>query len=210
MNEYNNGKIYKIINNIDDIVYIGSTTQTLKRRYSSHKCSYLSYMRGIHKYYTAFSIFDKGINNCKIELIENFPCDNRAELEYREKYYIKQFNCINKNIPGRTKKEYNDDNKEHIKEHTKKYREDNKEHIKKYREDNYEKIKEITYCECGGKYRYGHKNEHNKTNKHLKYLNNQQPNQVIDVNNKDKIKKQYQDNKKPLYININVNININK
>ena len=36
--------------------------------------------------------------------------ENRKELYLREKFYIKNNDCINKNITGRSKKEYYDDN----------------------------------------------------------------------------------------------------
>ena len=36
-NRYNNGKIYLIINNIDDMVYIGSTCLPLRKRIYNHK-----------------------------------------------------------------------------------------------------------------------------------------------------------------------------
>ena len=41
MVNYNNGKIYKIENNIDDMIYIGSTTkQYLSQRMDKHRSSY--------------------------------------------------------------------------------------------------------------------------------------------------------------------------
>ena len=39
-NRYNNGKIYQIINNIDDMVYIGSTCLPLRKRFYNHKKDY--------------------------------------------------------------------------------------------------------------------------------------------------------------------------
>ena len=35
-----------------------------------------------------------GLDNCKIELIEKFPCSNIEELRRREGYYIKEFDCV--------------------------------------------------------------------------------------------------------------------
>ena len=35
MNKFEQGKIYKIINDVDDMVYIGSTIQLLRQRFSS-------------------------------------------------------------------------------------------------------------------------------------------------------------------------------
>ena len=56
----------------------------------------------------------------KIELIEE------TEDKSREKYWVKNTECINKNIPGRTDKEYREDNKEKLKQ----YRIDNKDYLK--------------------------------------------------------------------------------
>ena len=36
-NRYNNSKIYKLVNSVDDAFYIGSTTAQLSKRLSWHK-----------------------------------------------------------------------------------------------------------------------------------------------------------------------------
>ena len=41
-NRYHNGKIYQITNNIDDMVYIGSTCLPLRKRIYNHKKEYHS------------------------------------------------------------------------------------------------------------------------------------------------------------------------
>jgi ribosome-interacting GTPase 1 len=94
-----------------------------------------------------FDIFDEyGIENCVITLIKNFKCNDINELRERERFYIKLLDCVNKNIPTRTLKEYYIDNQEHIKETSKKTYELNKN--------------EIFECKCGsvvqkpGKYRH--------------------------------------------------------
>ena len=85
-------------------------------------------------------MFDEyGKQNCNVKLIENYPCDNKNELQLRESYYIRKNNCYNKIIPGRTKKQYNEDNKEKIKEYNEVNKEKIKEEMKKYRENNKEK-----------------------------------------------------------------------
>ena len=48
-------------------------------------------------------------------LVENFPCQDENEASAREKYYIINNPCVNKNIPGRTQKEYKIAHKEKIK-----------------------------------------------------------------------------------------------
>jgi hypothetical protein len=56
--------------------------------------------------------------------------------------YESESECVNIRIDGRTKKEYNQDNKDTIQEYRKEYYEDNKEKAKEYYEDNKEKSKE--------------------------------------------------------------------
>ena len=46
MPEYKNGKIYKIVSNhMPDTCYIGSTTQTLCKRFGGHRSDYKQYLK---------------------------------------------------------------------------------------------------------------------------------------------------------------------
>ena len=169
MTDYSNGKIYKITCNETDRCYIGSTTKTLTKRFKQHKNHHTSWKNGKCNYITIYKMFDEyGKENCNIELIENYPCDNNSELELREAYFIRKNNCYNKYIPGRTLKEYYKDNKEKYKELSKKYRKDNKE-----------KLKEKYICLCGGKYTKQNQASHFKTKKHEDYEKTQQ--QIINI-----------------------------
>ena len=71
---------------------------------------------------------------------------SKYELEEEEAKYIRENKCINIKTPGRTKKEYYEDNKEKLLEKVKEYNENNKDKIteynKKYNENNKEKMKE--------------------------------------------------------------------
>ena len=74
-----------------------------------------------HKY-TSFKLFEKyGVDNVKIKLIENVNVIKKNELLDRESFFIQTLACINKNIPNRTRKEWEEANKEAIKEYRKKY-----------------------------------------------------------------------------------------
>ena len=85
MLDYQNGKIYKITSQQTDDVYYGSTTLTLKQRWSSHICKIkLKY------------------DDAKIELIELYPCSCKRELLIRERYYIENNKCINERLPSRS------------------------------------------------------------------------------------------------------------
>jgi len=82
---YRQGKIYKLYSSDDpDNVYVGSTTQTLKDRFSCHR---KDSKRNTHmKIYTHFNSI--GWANVSIELIEEVPCNSRTELVKREQSYI--------------------------------------------------------------------------------------------------------------------------
>jgi len=112
MNKYDNGKIYKIVDDTNDNIYIGSTIEKyISRRLQGHKKTYNRYIKGNNKGgLSSIEIIKNG--SYHIELIENFPCKNRMELEKRERYYIESLECVNKVIPGRTPKEYHLANKE--------------------------------------------------------------------------------------------------
>ena len=133
--DYGNGKIYKIVDISNTMCYYGSTIETLHSRMLKHKAQY----KLNTKYYTVFEIFNKyGFENCKIELVENYACNNNKELNKREGYYIKNNVCINRNIAGRTWQERYNDKKAHIKQ----YYLNNKEKIKNRSKEYYQKNKD--------------------------------------------------------------------
>ena len=145
-NKLDNGKIYKIVDNTNDNVYIGSTCKTLKYRLSKHECDYKRFLKGIFNNVTSFDILKN--NDYKIELLENCNIKTKDELLVRERYFIENNECLNKCIPGRTVKQYYNDNKDKI-------------NIKK---------KERFDCQCGGQYTYNNKSRHLKYDIHLNYL----------------------------------------
>ena len=100
---YSNGKIYKIVDNLSDLIYVGSTCKTLNDRLNSHEQDYKSFISGKKKYITSFKILEN--KNYKIELIENFPCESKQDLEKKEGYFIRlyrkqELNIVNKCIAG--------------------------------------------------------------------------------------------------------------
>lgn len=179
MPNYQLGKIYKIVDNTNENVYVGSTCEpTLARRLASHVVKYKSYVLGSCIFVTSFKIIQNG--DYDIVLIENYPCNNKDELHARERYYIETTDCVNKNIPNRTHKEstqqYYIKNKDKFAEYNKQYQMNNKEQINKqreqYRQENRAKINLKYTCVCGGKYTHANKSQHIKSKKHTKYLKN--------------------------------------
>jgi len=178
MPDYKKGQIYKIVNNENTNVYYGSTVEPLYKRMYKHR----------NKHNTCMSKnIGVDLYQCKIILVENYPCNSKYELESRERYFIENFECVNKRIPTRTEKEYRQDNKKLLAQKTqkwyeknknkkkiydKKYREKNKDKTKKYKKEYYEKNKDKdkVECVCGCIVSKSNLSQHKKTKKHCKLI----------------------------------------
>ena len=132
MGDYSKGKIYRIVSDKTDQVYIGSTVKTLERRFSGHKSDF---KRG--EYCTSAELLKLG--DARIELIRDFPCNSKRELAKGEDDYItgccKVVNC---NRASRTRAEYRTDNKAEIAEQRKQYHQANRAEIIEQMKANYE------------------------------------------------------------------------
>jgi hypothetical protein len=125
--DYQNGKIYQILNFIDDNVYVGSTCQSLSKRFAVHKQNMNAVQKKDRQLYAKMREY--GAEEFYIELIEEFPCDNIEQLRKREGHFIRDIGTLNHLIAGRTKKEWTDENIEHMKEVKHLYYQNNKEYI---------------------------------------------------------------------------------
>jgi hypothetical protein len=144
--DYKNGKIYTLRSPHTDKYYIGSTTTILAKRLHGHKKSYMCYLKNGGNFTTSFDLLSLG--DVKIELLEEFPCKNKMELEKREGELQREHKnmLVNKYIASRTRKEWIEDNKEkqqkYMKEHNKEYYIKNKEIISEQKKDYYKKNRE--------------------------------------------------------------------
>jgi len=183
--DYKNGKIYKIVSDNTDKIYIGSTCSMLSKRLHGHKNSYTQFLKG-NKTNTSSSELIK-LGNVDIILIENYSCESKEQLHARERYHIEQNKCIcvNKLLPIRNSKEYYQDNKEKIAEYKKEYTELNIEKIKERNKEYYQENKEIIAekqrlylkeikCVCGSNFVRNGRIRHEKTLKHIKYIESNQ------------------------------------
>jgi hypothetical protein len=126
VNKYSRGKIYTVRCRTDDsLVFVGSTSQKyLCKRFACHKNNCKTGKSGsLYKHIT-----DNDWSDWYIELHESYPCNSRDELCRREGEVIREIGTINKNIAGRTTKEYN-----------KNWRENNPEYMRKWYHDNHDK-----------------------------------------------------------------------
>ena len=181
MPDYKKSKVYKLVNNLNDHFYIGSTVQPLHKRMGEHRSKHNKCMS---------KNIGVDLKECKIILVEAFECENRQELlqkerEYFDKYKVEGLNLVNRYRPIVTKeeekeqdKQYKIDNKDKIKEQDKQYRIDNKDkrkqYTKQYNIDNKDKLNEREK-----QYRIDNKDKIKERKKQYK------------IDNKEKIKEKY-------------------
>ena len=199
--DYANGRIYKIepiCEHDENEVYYGSTCQLLCKRMNKHRSDYKYWLNKKRDKTSSYELFEKyGIENCKIYLVELYPCDTKEELLAREGYHIKNNKCINRYVAGNQLavgiKEYHqiyrNQHKDENIEYGKIYRENNKQKLKEkraiYVAKNIDRIKEYkqtkNVCNCGGQYTNSDRSKHCKTKKHIKWQNDQELEEVVDV-----------------------------
>lgn len=149
-NRYQNGKIYRLVNSVDDEFYVGSTCTSLAKRFYNHKKD--------AKRDTSRQVYahlnDVGWDNVSIVLVCSSPCQSKNELERKEREVIEELKpSLNKNKPGRTlqddyecKARYAETNPEKVRESKTRYAEANPEKVReskaRYVEANREKVRE--------------------------------------------------------------------
>jgi len=105
MNRYLNGKLYKLVNDVDDEIYVGSTCLDLAKRMYAHRHAPCFY-KTVKKTPVYQHMERIGKDSIKIILVEMFPCKNKMELEQRERYWIDKLQpSLNKSKPQRTPEE---------------------------------------------------------------------------------------------------------
>jgi len=190
--DYSKGKIYKITNDFNDDIYVGSTCDTLVKRFSGHKTDINNDKKKNRPLYTLMN--EIGFNRFRIQLICDYPCEDKYQLRQKEGEYIRLLGTLNKNVAGRIGKEYYNENKDKIIASWKSYYENNKdkklEYNKEYYLQNKDEVisknkqyyqkqrhiileihKKTITCGCGCIINAAHKLRHEKTNKHAKLMN---------------------------------------
>ena len=138
------GRIFKIVNNVNDLVYVGSAIDKDLR---------LVYNRYRNGEENALSKYMKHIGGCNftIELLEEFKFNNILALKNREIFWKSQIGTLNAYFKNkRNKKIEKEEDSEKIKlskqeinkKYYEKHREENLQNKKEYRDNNKDKIKE--------------------------------------------------------------------
>jgi len=173
VNKYENGKVYKLYNKINDKFYIGSTNDTLERRKGKyHSDAIRKPSSKLSQEILSIGWNDeKGLCNWIIELIESCPCKSKCELEKREGYWQREFFKSHPDDILNSRLEGNEDGETQIRA-SKKYRETHVEKIKAeqvaYRIENKEVLndrkREIIECDiCESKVCRNSMSDHKKS-----------------------------------------------
>ena len=84
-------RIYKIINDVDELVYIGSTTCELSKRMAQHR-------KDMRKANRTSKLYDhmraNGVEHYKILLIKEYTDISKERLNNREHKYIKRYDSV--------------------------------------------------------------------------------------------------------------------
>ena len=106
MPDYQKGKVYRILQDNEKTVYIGSTTQELSARMGQHRKGLVNYPH--LKLYKLMA--EVGVDRFTIELIVDCPCERREILTRAEGEQIRLHGTIadgcNQNVAGQTIAEY--------------------------------------------------------------------------------------------------------
>lgn len=167
------GRIYKIIHTQSDLMYIGSTTKSLKCRWQGHKNGYNTW----DKSKKCVSIYDHfkshGIDNFQIELIKEYEVVDRAHLRAYEQIWMNKFKsrAVNKYHALDLKPVSRNNQITRNREYRQTHKDISKAYMKQYYQENKEKfVKTIIDCGCGGVYSNSSRSRHNITHKHEKWL----------------------------------------
>jgi len=182
--KYKEGKIYKLIGSGTEKIYIGSTCGELDQRLCHHNYSFKNPKQNKT---SACELYQ--YQPVSIVLIESYSCETKRDLELREQFWIKELECINKNIPCNDRREYRELHKQEIDERNKQRRnnpekrkhdveqqkkrlenpekkQQQQEYEKQYKQEHAERIKlnkQTKYiCECGVETTKGNKWRHDK------------------------------------------------
>jgi hypothetical protein len=157
------GRVYKICSK--DLTYIGSTVETLEDRLRVHHNNYRKYLNGKYNYTTSYEVIK---DEHEIQLIYESEFETEEDLRKMEGEYQRKIDCVNIRIEGRTHEEYmiqwRINHTDYLKAYDKQTYINNKEKIKKRKATPYT-------CICGSVCTISGKSLHERTKKHLKFLN---------------------------------------
>jgi len=183
--DYSNTIIYKIQHedNDDKLVYVGSTTDFIRRKYFHKYCcnnpNSKAYNRKVYQ-----MIRDNGGWECfKMLEIKKYPCNDSREAASEEERFRQLLNPSMNSYKAYSEltqqeqiKEWKQNHPEKNRQYIRKWRGNNPDYDKNYHINNRDKIRErkaqkIT-CDCGAIVSINGLAKHRDTGKHFRYIQN--------------------------------------
>ena len=161
--DYSNTIIYKIQHiELDELIYIGHTTNFNKRKYQ-HKNNSINENAKDHQALLYQTIKNNGgWDMFKMIQIKTFSCANLREAAAEEDKLMMELNAtMNKNRPQRSQKQWTIDNKISLAQYQKEYK-----IVPEHKEQRLRKI----VCDCGSTILCNDKARHLRTLKHQTFL----------------------------------------
>ena len=105
---YANTNLYELrtlTEGYEHLVYRGKTTRDISKRLWEHKRDFKHFMAGTSNrhFCSSFEIVKHG--NVKIELVRVANCRDKKHSNRVEGEFIREVECVNKNMPGRSSAE---------------------------------------------------------------------------------------------------------
>jgi len=149
------GQIYCIKSPQTTETYVGSTTRGLDIRMKEHTIAYGLYQNDMYSYVSSFDIVK--YPDAYIELLEERTFETKEDRYKCEGKWMKELNSCNKQIAGRDRYEWYNDNREIVLGKMKIYRDKNKKELNRKDREFYlanklqinQLQKERIACECG-------------------------------------------------------------
>jgi len=174
-------KVYWIINDVDESIYVGSTSQELRTRFKEHRSAHKNPNARGYNQKICEHMRNIGISHFEIQLIEVVDVDDRKDLCWHEGIWINTFRELGYELlnvaqpngisKSESDKKYYRKNEDAIKEKVKVWYQENKERSRLYHRQYYEnnrerrikRISEITECpNCGRRMTKGYLYRHKK------------------------------------------------
>ena len=157
---------YKITNDYNDDIYIGSTCNTLIKRFSQHKADPIRIGKTDYQLYALMN--EIGFERFRIELVFDYPCEDKYQLCQKKSEYIRLYEKT-LNLHGEDHKEKRKTQKEQNKTEIQiKVKADLEQRINRQKDK-----KSSILCACGCEILKRCLKTHQTSKKHIELMENQ-------------------------------------
>ena len=172
MPDYSNSVVYKIYCKDQSVTecYVGSTTDLCHRSVAHKTQCNNDKSKGHNSPVYKFIRANGGWQNWTMEVLQSYPeCATKAELLKYERLHMESLKAsLNRDVPGRTKREYDQAHREQKRNYYQAHRDQRREQMRKWRRAHREQRLEKIECQfCGSTITRNGMARHQRTKKCL-------------------------------------------